>query len=126
MLYEVKKKNEYSLSLSNTVFAGPVVQVQHLQVYNLWTVELFTNELFTNDQKNNEDSQTENWAGVLWWEHSYILVPITSPAFDETAHVHYYCVPITYYYTVPRIFDHWYLVGKSTSSKIADTNVSGF
>jgi hypothetical protein len=29
--------------------------------------------------------------------------------------------PITYYWTVPLILDHSYLVEKSTSSKIADT-----
>jgi hypothetical protein len=34
--------------------------------------------------------------------------------------------PITYYWTVPLILDHTYLVGKLTSSKIADTKVSGF
>jgi hypothetical protein len=34
--------------------------------------------------------------------------------------------PITYYRTVPLIFDHSYLVGKLSSSKIANTNVSGF
>ncbi len=34
--------------------------------------------------------------------------------------------PIIYYWTVPLILDHSYLVGKSTSSKIVDTNVSGF
>ncbi len=34
--------------------------------------------------------------------------------------------PITYYWTVPLILDHWYLVGKSTSSKIADAKVSEF
>jgi hypothetical protein len=33
---------------------------------------------------------------------------------------------ITYYWTMPLILDHSYLVGKLTSSKIADTNVSGF
>jgi magnesium-transporting ATPase (P-type) len=34
--------------------------------------------------------------------------------------------PITYYWTVTLIFDHSYLFGKLTSSKIADTKVSGF
>ncbi len=34
--------------------------------------------------------------------------------------------PITYYWTVPLILDHTYLVGKLTSSKIAETKVSGF
>jgi hypothetical protein len=34
--------------------------------------------------------------------------------------------PITYYWTVPLILDHSYFVRKSTSSKIADTKVSGF
>jgi hypothetical protein len=34
--------------------------------------------------------------------------------------------PITYYWTVLLILSHSYLVGKSTSSKIADTKVSGF
>jgi hypothetical protein len=34
--------------------------------------------------------------------------------------------PITYYWTVSLILDHSYLVGKSTSSKIADTKMSGF
>jgi hypothetical protein len=34
--------------------------------------------------------------------------------------------PITYHWTVPLILDHSYLVGISTSSKIADTKVSGF
>ncbi len=34
--------------------------------------------------------------------------------------------PITYYWTVPLILDHSYLVRKSTSSKIADKKVSGF
>jgi hypothetical protein len=34
--------------------------------------------------------------------------------------------PITYYWTVPLILDHSYLVGKSTSSNIADTKVLGF
>jgi hypothetical protein len=34
--------------------------------------------------------------------------------------------PITYYWTVPLILDHSYLVGKLTNSKIADTKVSGF
>jgi hypothetical protein len=34
--------------------------------------------------------------------------------------------PITYYWTVPLILDHSYLVGRLTSSKIADTKVSGF
>ncbi len=33
---------------------------------------------------------------------------------------------ITYYWTVPLILDHLYLAGKLTSSKIADTKVSGF
>jgi hypothetical protein len=33
--------------------------------------------------------------------------------------------PITYYWTVPLILDHSYLVGKSTSSK-TDTKVPGF
>jgi hypothetical protein len=33
---------------------------------------------------------------------------------------------ITYYWTVPLILDQSDLVGKSTSSKIADTEVSGF
>jgi hypothetical protein len=33
---------------------------------------------------------------------------------------------ITYYWTVPLIVDHSYLVGKLTSSKIADAKVSGF
>jgi hypothetical protein len=33
---------------------------------------------------------------------------------------------ITYYWTLPLILDHSYLVGKLTSSKIADTKVSGF
>jgi hypothetical protein len=33
---------------------------------------------------------------------------------------------ITYYSTLPLILDHSYLVGKLTSSKIADTKVSGF
>jgi hypothetical protein len=34
--------------------------------------------------------------------------------------------PITYYRTVPLILDHSYSVGKLSSSKIADTKVSGF
>ncbi len=34
--------------------------------------------------------------------------------------------PITYYWTVPQFLDHTYLVGRLTSSKIADTKVSGF
>ncbi len=34
--------------------------------------------------------------------------------------------PITYYWTVPLILVHSYLLGKLTSSKIADTKVSGF
>jgi hypothetical protein len=34
--------------------------------------------------------------------------------------------PITYYWTVPRILDHSYLVKKLTSSKTADTKVSDF
>jgi hypothetical protein len=34
--------------------------------------------------------------------------------------------PITYYWTVQIILDHSYLVGKLTSSKIAETKVSGF
>jgi hypothetical protein len=34
--------------------------------------------------------------------------------------------PITYYRTVSLILDHSYLIGKLTSSKIADTEVSGF
>ncbi len=34
--------------------------------------------------------------------------------------------PITYSWTVPLILDHSYLVGKATSSKVADTKVSGF
>jgi hypothetical protein len=34
--------------------------------------------------------------------------------------------PITYYWTVPLILDHSYLLGKSTCLKIADTKVSGF
>jgi hypothetical protein len=34
--------------------------------------------------------------------------------------------PITYYWTVPLILDNSYIVGKSTSSKIADTKVPGF
>jgi hypothetical protein len=34
--------------------------------------------------------------------------------------------PINYYWTVPLILHHSYLVGKSTSLKIADTKVSGF
>jgi hypothetical protein len=34
--------------------------------------------------------------------------------------------PITYYWTVPLILDHSYLVGKLTSLKIADTKVSMF
>jgi hypothetical protein len=34
--------------------------------------------------------------------------------------------PITYYWTVPLILDHSYLVGKLTRSKIADTKMSGF
>ncbi len=34
--------------------------------------------------------------------------------------------PITYYWTVPLILDHSYLVGKLTRLKIADTEVSGF
>jgi hypothetical protein len=33
---------------------------------------------------------------------------------------------ITYYWIVPLILDHLYLVGKLTSSRIADTKVSGF
>jgi hypothetical protein len=33
---------------------------------------------------------------------------------------------ISYYWTVPLILDHSYLVGNLTSSKIADTKVSGF
>ncbi len=33
---------------------------------------------------------------------------------------------VTYYWTVPLILDHSYLVGKLKSSKIADTKVSGF
>jgi hypothetical protein len=33
--------------------------------------------------------------------------------------------PVTYYWTVPLILDHSYLVGKLTSSKIPDTKVSG-
>jgi hypothetical protein len=35
-------------------------------------------------------------------------------------------LPITYYWTVPLILDHSCLVGRLTSSKIADTKVSGF
>jgi hypothetical protein len=34
--------------------------------------------------------------------------------------------PFTYYWTVPLILNHSYLLGKLTSSKIADTKVSGF
>ncbi len=34
--------------------------------------------------------------------------------------------PITYYWTVPLILEHSYLVGKSTSSNIIDTKVSVF
>ncbi len=40
--------------------------------------------------------------------------------------VSYQYSPITYYWTVPLIQDHSYLVGKLTSSKIADTKVSGY
>jgi hypothetical protein len=36
------------------------------------------------------------------------------------------CPAITYYWTVPLILDHSYLVWILTSSKIADTKVSGF
>jgi hypothetical protein len=38
----------------------------------------------------------------------------------------YWYPPITYYWTVPLILDHSYLVGILTSSKIADAKVSGF
>jgi hypothetical protein len=48
-----------------------------------------------------------------WYIHKYSYYPIAYP-------------PITYYWTVPLILDHSYLVGKSTSSNIADTKVSGF
>jgi hypothetical protein len=34
--------------------------------------------------------------------------------------------PDPYYWTMPPLLDHSYLVGKLTSSKIADTKVSGF
>jgi hypothetical protein len=43
-----------------------------------------------------------------------------SPVFSEVCR-HY--PPITYYWTVPLILDHSYLVGKLTSSKTADTKV---
>jgi hypothetical protein len=33
---------------------------------------------------------------------------------------------ITFYWTVPLILDHSYLVGKSTNLKIAETKVSGY
>ncbi len=35
-------------------------------------------------------------------------------------------LPITYFWTMPLSLDHPYLIGKITSSKIADTKVSGF
>jgi hypothetical protein len=40
--------------------------------------------------------------------------------------VNYSTPDITYHWKVPLILDHSYLVGKLTSSKIADTKVTGF
>ncbi len=41
----------------------------------------------------------------------------------ELKHGGHWYPPITYYWTVPVILDHSYLVGKLSSSKIADTEV---
>jgi hypothetical protein len=49
-------------------------------------------------------------------EFTFFFVTIVSPNY----------FPITYYWTVPLILDHSYLVGKLSSSKIADTKVSKF
>ncbi len=40
--------------------------------------------------------------------------------------LHWNYPEITYHWTVPLILDHSYLVGKLTSSKIADTKVPEF
>ncbi len=48
----------------------------------------------------------------------------SSIAWKIETHNHY--TPITYYWAVPLILDHSYIVEKLTNSKIADTKASVF
>jgi hypothetical protein len=57
---------------------------------------------------------------------SYPEVRTPSLPFQKVLNSRSIYPPITYYWTVPLILDCSYLVGKSASSKIADTKVSGF
>ncbi len=61
-----------------------------------------------------------------WWEsfrdlnvHEVLVQPLCPTMLLKVLRYH----PITYYWTVPLILDHSFLVGKLTSSKIADTKV---
>jgi hypothetical protein len=59
----------------------------------------------------------------------YILLQFRTQFLSPSAvqYVHFLVYPsITYQWTVPLILGHSYLVGKLTSSKIADTKLSGF
>ncbi len=63
----------------------------------------------------------------------YTIIRSKSPTKSSTAIIRSPChkpaikyPTITYYWTVPIILDHSYLVEKLTSSKFGDTNVSGF
>jgi hypothetical protein len=55
------------------------------------------------------------------WFFSFLAIDLGTISMNSC----YYPL-ITYYWTVPLILHHLYLVRKSTSSKIADTKVSGF
>jgi Ca2+/Na+ antiporter len=61
--------------------------------------------------------------GVVYW---CVLPPWITGIVEVLSIQIIYLPPITYYWTVPLILDHSYLGGKLTSSKIADTKVSGF
>ncbi len=58
----------------------------------------------------------------------YVLLFLEETEKEEINNTYFLGIlpPITYYWTVPLILDNSYLVGKLTSSKIADTKVSGF
>jgi hypothetical protein len=122
-------------------------QKNGLRMFVHWVFYLLTRTLAATPVKTSSSFPQSsrgpyNWGGLLKFRGVYSLMTYFGSIFGNSYNFwlipKFRCIgaafqllsnkypPITYYWTVPLILDHSYLVGKVTSSKIVDTKVSGF
>ncbi len=125
-------RTTWSSSSRGRSLSGPSLLLAWVRPLNWWVTFFYYRRFQTLFKSKQQRSQRLNrWKIIIMFGLCHCFENVNNHQFGlivwlDQCLIPFAYPPITYSWTLPLILDHSYLVGKLTSSKIADTKMSGF